>query len=190
MSFFTRSTLAAALLGATLSASAMTALPDEQLARVQGQDGVTIAGDLNLQIGSFRYTDTDTMGGSVSFDKIGVTGMFVVTVDILDTESFTNAVFASMRKYGLSDGAVIASLIKLVRYGVYDNKSDLVQIAIPNAKLDARLTPSITVGAVRMGGYSTVNGDYVHVDDLGPSFGSFALNNINAQGTTLWMWAH
>lgn len=190
MSFFTRSTLAAALLGATLSASAMTALPDEQLARVQGQDGVTIAGDLNLQIGSFRYTDTDTTGGSVSFDKIGVTGMFVVTVDIQNSTDFTNSVIGAMRKYGLSDSAIGTSLMKLLLGGVYDGKSDVVQIAIPNAGLDARLTPSITVAAVRMGGQNAVNGAINHVDDYGPSFGSFALNNINAQGTTIWMWAH
>ncbi|WP_374593588.1 DUF6160 family protein [Aquabacterium sp.] len=191
MSFFKRSILAAALLGAALSTPAMTALPDEQLAAVQGQDGVSIAGNLNLQIGSFRYADTDATGGSISFDKIGVTGMFVATVDIQNSTDFTSSIVTSMRKYGLSDSAIGVSLFKLLQAGVYDGKSDVVQIAIPNAGLDARLTPSITVAAVRMGGQGTTSaGGSGHLDDVGPSFGAFALNNINAQGTTLWMWAH
>jgi len=191
MSFFKRSTFAATLLGAALSTQAMTALPDEQLAAVQGQDGVSVAGNLNLEIGSFRYVDTDTNGGSISFDKIGVKGMFLVTIDVLNAESFTEAAMDAMGKYGLSSAETYKQLIKIVKSGAFDGKSDVVQIAIPNAGLDARLTPSITVAAVRMGGQSTVgSGGTNHQDDVGPSFGSFALNNINAQGTTVWMWAH
>lgn len=191
MPFFKRSTLAAALLGAALSTQAMTTLPDEQLAAVQGQDGVSIAGNLNFEIGSFRYTDTDATGGSVSFDKIGVKGMFVLTIDILNAETFTEAAMDAMGKYGLSTAETYKQLIKIVKSGAYDGKSDVVQIAIPNMGLDARLTPSITVGAVRMGGQATIgSGGTNHADDVGPSFGSFALNNINAQGTTIWMWAH
>lgn len=171
------SAIAAALSAFALSASAMTAIGDSELSQVTGQDGVSIAGDLKINIGSFRYTDTDATGGSVSFNNIGITGMFVMTVDILNHTAFAGTVGASMVGHGLTAAEAQTNLTNLVTNGVYDNASDVVQFAFPAAQQDARLTPSIAVASITMGGSTK-------------SFGSFAMNNIDLQGTKIWMWAH
>jgi len=167
----------AAALCLAFSAQAMTSIADSELAQVTGQDGVSIAGDLNINIGSFKYTDTDATGGSVSFNNIGIKGMFVMTVDILNHATFAGTVGASMVSHGLTAAEANTNLTALVTNGVYDNVSDVVQFAFPQANQDARLTPSITVGSITMGGSTK-------------SFGSFALNNMDLQGTKIWMWAH
>lgn len=167
----------AAALCLAFSAQAMTSIADSDLAQVTGQDGVSIAGDLNINIGSFKYTDTDATGGSVSFNNIGIKGMFVMTVDILNHATFAGTVGASMVGHGLTAAEANTNLTALVTNGVYDNLSDVVQFAFPQANQDARLTPSITVGSITMGGSTK-------------SFGSFALNNMDLQGTKIWMWAH
>jgi hypothetical protein len=177
MKFFKLCAVAAALCGMALSASAMTSIQDEELSQVSGQDGVSIAGDLNINIGSFKYTDTDATGGSVSFNNIGIKGMFVMTVDVLNAQAFAGTVGASMVGHGLTQAEAATNLQNLVVNGVYDNASDVVQFAFPNAQQDARLSPSITVGSITMGNSTK-------------SFGSFALNNIDLQGTKIWMWAH
>ncbi|MDC8785037.1 DUF6160 family protein [Roseateles koreensis] len=174
MKFFKISAVAALLASAALSASAMTAIDDSALSQVSGQDGVSIAGDLNINIGSFKYTDTGTDGGSVSFNNIGIKGMFVMTVDILNASAFASTVGASMASYGADPQA---NLNNLVVKGVYDNASDVVQFAFPNAGLDSKLAPSVTVGSITMGNSTK-------------SFGSVAINNIDLQGTKIWMWAH
>ena len=171
------SAIAAALSAFALSASAMTAIADSDLSQVTGQDGVSIAGDLKINIGSFKYTDTDTNGGSVSFNNIGITGMFVMTVDILNHTAFAGTVAASMVGHGLTATEATTNLTNLVTNGVYDNASDVVQFAFPAAAQDARLSPSISVASITMGGSTK-------------SFGSFAMNNIDLQGTKIWMWAH
>ncbi len=177
MKLFKLCAVAAALCGLALSASAMTTMQDDELSQVTGQDGVSIGGDLNINIGSFRYTDTDADGGSVSFNNIGINGMFVMTVDVLNHTAFANTVAASMMSHGLTAAEAQTNLQNLVVNGVYDNASDVVQFAFPNANQDARLTPSITVGSITMGNSTR-------------SFGSFAMNNMNLQGTKVWMWAH
>lgn len=166
-----------AALALSFSASAMTAIDDTELSQVTGQDGVTIAGDLQIDIGSFQYTDTDADGGSVSFNHIGVTGMFVSTIDILNHTAFAGTVGASMMSHGLTAAEAQTNLGQLVSGGVYDGASDVVQFAFPDANLDQRLTPSITVASITMGNSTA-------------SFGSIAINNLDLQGTKIWMWAH
>ena len=202
MKFAKLSAVAAILSALTVSASAMTAIDDSALSAVSGQDGVSIAGDLNINIGSFKYTDTDTNGGSVSFNNIGVKGMFTMTVDIMagvanadianpakllgaanTAGNAINAVGTSMQAYLGETGAIAptsltaANLGKLVSGGVYAG-GDVVQFAFPNAGLDAKLSPTITVGGITMG------------NSNGASFGSLAINNIDMQGSKFWMWAH
>ncbi len=171
------SVLAAALVLSFSASAAMTPISDSALSEVTGQDGVTIAGDLKINIGSFRYTDTDATGGSVSFNNIGINGMFVMTVDILNAAAFSGGVGAAMVSHGLTAAEAATNLTALVTNGVYDNASDVVQFAFPAANLDTRLTPSISVASITMG-HST------------RSFGSVALNNIDLQGTKIWLWAH
>ncbi len=185
MSTFKRSALAIVLSGLGMAASAMSPVQDQDLRQISGQDGVSIAGDLNINIGSFKYTDTDPTGGSVSFNNIGIKGMFVMTIDILDAEGISSSILKSMTKY-IGFGNALHEALKLLPYdavsnptgaGIYDGDSDVVQFAFPNAHLDSRLTPSITVASITMGNSSK-------------SFGSFAINNIDMQGTKIWMWAH
>jgi hypothetical protein len=188
------SAVALALVAAS-SSFAMSSIDDAALSQVSGQDGVSIAGDLNVNIGSFQYTDTSANGGSVSFNNIGIKGMFVMTVDILNASAFQTSVVTSMANYLGSATAAQTEAAKLLPNnattnptgtGVYDGQSDVVQFAFPNAGLDHRLAPSITVGSITMG--HAANGD--NAAGSTASFGSFAINNIDLQGTKVWMWAH
>src|ERR1700741_4621500 len=139
--------LAAALAPLAFSASAMTSIQDDELSQVTGQDGVSIGGDLHINIGSFKYTDTDATGGSVSFKKIGIKGMFVMTVDILNASTFSSGVGAAMAALGANPAT---ELPKLVAAGIYDGASDVVQFAFPAAGLDSQLAPGLTVGAAKL----------------------------------------
>ncbi len=209
MQAFKLSVIALALTAVAASASAMSSIDDAALSQVSGQDGVSIAGDLNINIGSFKYTDTDDNGGSVSFNNIGIKGMFVMTVDILNKTSFVGAVGAAMASHGLStvagsasNATAAAAGLSDVDYnlallapasatnpfgkGVYDGQSDVVQFAFPNAGLNSKLAPTITVGSITMGNAAATS----NADGHTASFGSFAINNIDMQGTKIWMWAH
>lgn len=236
MQAFKLSVIALALTAVAASASAMSSIDDAALSQVSGQDGVSIAGDLNINIGSFKYTDTDTNGGSVSFNDIGIKGMFVMTVDILNKSAFVQTVSNSIasRLIGANatgsaagtagatyagyaaaaaggnaaaasalaaaqtaaaggdtaaaNGLTVASQLGKLTANTFDAfgaatgdaiyaGSDVVQFAFPNAKLNPALAPSITVGSIKMGNSNA-------------SFGSFAINNIDMQGTKVWMWAH
>ncbi|MGE5451540.1 MAG: DUF6160 family protein [Acidobacteriota bacterium] len=182
MQSFKLSAVALALSAVAFSASAMTSIEDADLSQVTGQDGVTIGGDLNIKIGAFTWTDTDTDGGSVSFNNITIKGMFVQTIDVLNHTAFANAVGFAMGTYG-ADAA--AELTKLVTAGVYDNVQDVVQFAFPDANLDTRLTPTITIGSITNG-----NAPVLASTGKAASYGSLQIKNLDLQGTKIWLWAH
>jgi hypothetical protein len=174
-------TAAAALAALSLSASAMTAIADQDLSAVAGQDGVSIAADLNINIGSFTYTDTDATGGSVSFNKITVRGMLAMTIDVLNAAAFQTAVGASVLANG--GGADTALIVGGTATALGYTGGDVVQFAFPAAvgvgaaAAAHNATPTITVGSITTG-----NG--------GASFGSIQIKNMDLQGTTVWMFGH
>lgn len=168
---FVKLTAAAALVAASLSASAMSSISDEDLSAVSGQDGVSIAGNLNINIGSFTYTDNDGAGGAlgqavpgagvVSFNNIKITGLFAMNIDVVKGTQFQ----AELASLGVNLGASYAG-------------QDVVQFAFP---ADATLQPgqlvNISVGGITTGGSTN-------------SFGAMAINQLDLRGTTVWMWAH
>lgn len=166
--------VAAAACAMSLSASAMTAIHDEDLSLVSGQDGVSIAADLKINIGSFTYTDTDANGGSVSMRNINVSGLFLTTIDILSNAAFQAELGASVASYDAANA--VANMTALGASGQAPT-GDVVRIAFPNVGVTHSLAPSVSVGAITMGNSTA-------------SFGSMAINNIDLQGTKVWIWAH
>jgi hypothetical protein len=170
MKLFKLCAVAAALTGMALSASAMTSIQDDELSQVSGQDGVSIGANLNINIGSFQYTDTDTNGGSVSFNNVSIKGLLAMTVDVINAGTF-NAIMAGAGVSGLT--------------GYYDGTSDVVQFAFPNVTLaSTAVLPTIKVASITMGNATPDASGHV------ASFGSFAMNQIDLRGTQVWMWAH
>ncbi|HET8694822.1 MAG TPA: DUF6160 family protein [Aquabacterium sp.] len=181
-------------LSACAVAQAAGPLSDQDLRSVQGQDGVTLMGDLHIKTDAFVYTDTDANGGSISFNGIAINGMFVRRYDILRGQplnyvsdantpgSFGNAVASSMQPYLGESGTVTASsqtaqqMNAAIAAGIYTG-GDVVQIAFPNAGLSSDVMPSFTVQSITMG----------HSDN---SFGSLTLDKIDFQGTKRWLWPH
>ena len=173
MKLFKLCAVAAALAATAFSASAMTSISDEQLSQVSGQDGVSIVADLNINIGSFQYTDS---GASVNFNNIGISGMMVMTVDVLTQAGFQAGAAGAIMARGVADPT---GLITATAAATGYTGGDVVQFAFPKvASADAAtVSPSITVGSITTG-------------HGGASFGSFALNNIDLRGTTVWMYGH
>jgi hypothetical protein len=172
MKLIAKTVIAAALSALALSASAMTPIQDADLSQVTGQDGVSIAADLHINIGSFVYTDTDANGGSVSFNNIAITGAVAATLDIINNATFNGtaaAGFADGEAYtvlGVTGGAGLAA---------FKPAGDVVKIALPQITTTHNL--SVAVAGITMGGSTA-------------SYGSFAMNDIKLQGTTVYMWAH
>ena len=161
---FAKTLVAAALATLALSASAMTPIQDTELSTVSGQDGVSIAADLHVNIGSFVYKDTDTTGGSVSFNNIAISGVIAASIDIVNATTFATA----MTGLGVDTAAAVTS-------GFYNGTSDVVAIAIPD---------------VAAGKYLTMSVDSIKMGNSSASFGSMALNSVDMRGTKVWIWAH
>ena len=105
-------TAAAALVAASLSASAMTTIADEDLSAVAGQDGVSIAANLNINIGSFSWGNNgDAVGqkASVSFDKIQISGLVAMTIDVISGTQF-NALYQGFTGGGAAGTGTLAAL--------------------------------------------------------------------------------
>jgi len=235
-----RLAIAAALSSITFAASAMTPIADAELSQVSGQDGVSIAANLNVNIGSFVYGTANGTedGGNVAFNNIGITGVIAATLDILSADKFynqTTGVGEATTVLGLATptavgtaaapGAVAAAAAILTAGGTapaagtptaaayavlstggtpaaaglaaataagaaygatlqaFWPGTDVVRIAVPQLTTSKLL--NITVGSITMG----TNG-VQPTSATAPSFGSFAMNNINLAGTTAYIWAH
>ncbi|MBA5636923.1 hypothetical protein H3H37_07645 [Duganella sp. LX20W] len=166
-----KTAVAAALATLALSASAMTPIQDTELSAVSGQDGVSIAANLNIKMDSFVYTDTDALdangmgGGSISFNGIKVKGLIAASIDILSKNSFLAA----------------AGAAGVTNPGTFYNPAtggDVVQIAIPaDVQVAAGKLMNISVDSIKMGNNAA-------------SFGSVAMNQVDLRGTQVWIWAH
>ena len=185
MNAFKFSAVALAL-AASFSASAMTSIADADLAQVSGQDGVSIVADLQINIGSFTYTDNNgtvaaPQNASVSFNNIDIKGMMIMTIDVLTNANFVGALQTSLVANGAAPGNVAAIIGGAATALGYASGSDVVQFAFPvvqGAQLAARVTtPTITVASITTG-----NG--------GASFGGIQIKNLDLQGTKVWMFGH
>ena len=174
-------TVVAALSSIASYASALTPIADAELSKVSGRDGVSIAADLHVNIGSFVYTDTDTAGGSVSFNNIKITGALAATIDIINNATFQGEVSAFNADGSANANTTLGVISPLAVAGAspglaaFAPTGDVVKIAIP--KVDTTKNLSMSVDSIKMGNSSA-------------SFGSFAVNDIKLQGTTVYIWAH
>ena len=166
-----KTAVAAALATLALSASAVTPIQDNELSAVSGQDGVSIAANLNIKMDSFVYTDTDALdanglgGGSVSFNGIKVQGLIAASIDILSKNSFLQAAGAA----GVTNPGTFYNPV---------SGGDVVQIAIPaDVQVAAGKLLNISVDSIKMGNSTA-------------SFGSVAMNQVDLRGTQVWIWAH
>lgn len=205
-------TAAAALVAASLSASAMSSIADEDLSAVAGQDGVSIAANLNINIGSFEYSTNNASNpalgtGSVAFNNIQIGGLVAMTIDIVGASNFSGilnamvgttangttgatafetAKLAAASSYVAGSGAGAPGTV-----GTWYTGTDVVQFAFPNVSVasNAELI-SVKVGGITMGVNGQQQIDATTGKNTGPSFGSFAINGLDMRGTTVWLWAH
>ncbi len=196
-------TAAAALVAASLSASAMSTIADEDLSAVAGQDGVSIAANLNINIGSFTWGNNADAAGqkaSVSFNGIQISGLVAMTIDVISGTQFnglyqgfttggTNTALGGLNtaiaaNAGSSAGAALAAANVVDSTATfYNGTSDVVQFAFPNVKAKAGELLNISVNSITLGS----NGVSAATDK---SFGSFSISQLDMRGTSVWMWAH
>ena len=199
--------IAAALVAASMTASAMTTIADEDLSAVAGQDGVSIAANLNINIGSFEYSEANgaTTGGSasVAFNNIQIGGLVAMTVDVISANTFS-AILSGVTGGAAGTGTSAASGFETTQVGAaqtyvagtgttgtvgaWYTGTDVVQFAFPNVAIanKAELL-NISVGGITMGTNGVQNQGTATPN---PSFGSFAINGLDLRGTTVWLWAH
>lgn len=177
----------AALSSIASYASALTPIADSDLSKVSGRDGVSIAADLHINIGEFKYTDTDTNGGSVSFNNINIKGAIAATIDIVNNATFQGEVSAFNADGTKNDATTLGVISPLAVPGAssglaaFQPKGDVVKIAIP--MVDTTKNLSMSVASITMGNSADASGK-------SPSYGAFEMNNIKLQGTTVYIWAH
>jgi hypothetical protein len=173
--------LVAALSSIASYASALTPIADSDLSKVSGRDGVSIAADLHINIGEFKYTDTDANGGSVRFGNISVTGALAATIDIVNNATFQGEVSAFNADGTANTATTLGVISPLAVPGAsaglaaFAPKGDVVKIAIP--MIDTTKNLSMTVDSIKMGGSEA-------------SFGKMEMKDIKLQGTTVYIWAH
>jgi len=171
----------AALSSIASYAFALTPIADADLSKVSGRDGVSIAADLHVNIGSFVYTDTDTTGGSVSFNNIKISGAIAATIDIINNATFQGEVSAYNADGSANANTTLGVISPLAVPGAsaglaaFQPTGDVVKIAIP--QVDTVKNLSMSVDSIKMGNSTA-------------SYGSFAVNDIKLQGTTVYIWAH
>ncbi|MBK8382803.1 MAG: hypothetical protein IPL16_13140 [Ignavibacteria bacterium] len=172
----------AALSSFAVSAFALSPMQDSDLSAVSGQDGVTIGANLNIDMGSFVYTDTDATGGKVSFNNIQIRGAIAVEIDIINN-TVAKGTLAAVGVAG-TDSATTAFL----------PAGDVVRIALPDVAVTtaaAGLSKAVTVsGANRTSNNLFVGVQSITMGNSTKSFGAFAMNDIKMQGTTALIWAH
>lgn len=175
MNAFKYSAVALAL-AASFSASAMAPMQDADLSQVSGQEGTSIVADLNVHIGSFRYTDD---GAAFAMNGIDIKGMMIATVDVLTAAVFQPAMVGAVMSHTTLSAADASAVVAAAATATGYTGQDVTQLAFPQIgavgsteSLNARkTTPTITV--------ADFNG-----------FGAIQFKNLDMQGTKIWMYGH
>jgi hypothetical protein len=143
---------------------------------------VTIGANLNIDVGSFVYTDTDATGGKISFNNISIRGAIAVEIDIINNATAKGTLAAV--GVGGSDAATTAFL----------PAGDVVRIALPDVAVGtavAGLSKAVTTpGAARATNNLYFGVGSITMGNSTKSFGAIAMNDIKMQGTTALIWAH
>jgi hypothetical protein len=184
MNLIKKTVLAAALSGFAVAASAMTPMADESLSQVSGQDGVSIAADLNIKVGEFKYTNTNRADAlvandtaddaSISFRGIDINGSFAMSMEVIRSADFnTGTAGEAFSVLGLTGGTDAGTF--------HARNSDVVKISIPQLTVNDGQKLNFSIDAITMGNAGGAGN--------GKSFGSIAMNDIQLQGTKVYIWA-